>query len=369
MRTTSLSTSATIAPIEHAGGLCDEEGSAPGGSARAQRGTGDISAFSVVAVSLKKNQRPASNHKAGRANGTVRARRLSSGAVRVSSSNGAAMALSAPPEFTSPLGRPVPRTEDRPLLTGQGRYVADLGLTGAAQVVFVNSPIAHARIASVDVSAARAAPGVLAVVTAADLGLEPTPPMPVHDQRMVRPWLADGVVRYVGEPVVALVATEQALAVDAAELVEVDYDPLEAVVALREAATDQVLLFPEAGTNTCARLEGTEDPTLFDDCEVVVELSMAHPRLAACPVEPRCAAAAWSDDGRGGRLTCWAATQAPHRLRANLAGALGIDPAEVRRRNLIPPDGFPSTTPTGPVYDPGDYQALLHSVMEAGGYG
>src|SRR6266568_9332293 len=110
--------------------------------------------------------------------GTVRARRLSSGAVRVSSSNGAPVALSAPQEFTSPLGRPVPRIEDRPLLTGQGRYVADLGLTGAAEVVFVNSPIAHARIASVDVSAARAASGVLAVVTAADLGLEPMPPMP-----------------------------------------------------------------------------------------------------------------------------------------------------------------------------------------------
>src|SRR6266487_2287306 len=120
--------------------------------------------------------------------------------VRMSSSNGASMALSAPPEFASPLGRPVPRTEDGPLVTGQGRYVADLKLEGAAQVVFVNSPIAHARIASVDVTAARAAPGVLAVVTAGDLGLEPARPLPMHDQRMVRPWLADGVVRYVGEP-------------------------------------------------------------------------------------------------------------------------------------------------------------------------
>jgi CO/xanthine dehydrogenase Mo-binding subunit len=429
------------------------------------------------------------------------------------------MALSAPPEFASPLGRPVPRTEDGPLVTGQGRYVADLKLEGAAQVVFVNSPIAHARIASVDVTAARAAPGVLAVVTAGDLGLEPARPLPMHDQRMVRPWLADGVVRYVGEPVVALVADEQARAVDAAELVEIDYDPLEAVVSPREAATDQVLLFPEAGTNTCMRLEASEDPGLFDDCEVVVELSMAHPRLAACPIEPRCAAAAWGDDGR---LTFWASTQAPHRLRANLAGALGLepervrvvvgevggafgakngssreevligwlarqlgrplrwietrsdsmvgmhhgrgllqdvrlggrrdgmllayrvrvvqdagayplfagplvmrarvlasgvyaigrvecsgravltnatptgpvrgagrpeanivieraverfateigmDPAEVRRRNLVPRDAFPWTTPTGAVYDSGDYQALLDSVIEAGSYG
>lgn len=428
------------------------------------------------------------------------------------------MALSASQEFSSPLGRPVPRTEDRPLVTGQGRYVADLQLQGSAEVVFVNSPIAHARVASVDVAAARAAPGVLAVVAAADLGLEPMAPMPMHDQRMKRPWLADGVVRYVGEPVVALVAEQQAQAVDAAELVEIDYDPLEAVISPREAVSDRVLLFPEAGTNTCMRMEAGEDPALFDGCEVVVALSMTHPRLAACPIEPRCAAAAWGADGR---LTFWASTQAPHRLRANLAGALGLepgqvrvivgevggafgakngssreevlvgwlarqlgrplrwvetrsdsmvgmhhgrglvqdvrlggrqdgtllayrvrvlqdagayplfagplvarakvlasgvyaigrvecsgravltnatptgpvrgagrpeanivieravdrfaaeigmDPAEVRRRNLVPADAFPWTSPTGTVYDSGDYQALLDSVMEAGGY-
>src|SRR6266487_2010675 len=352
--------------------------------------------------------------------------------VRMSSSNGASMALSAPPEFASPLGRPVPRTEDGPLVTGQGRYVADLKLEGAAQVVFVNSPIAHARIASVDVTAARAAPGVLAVVTAGDLGLEPARPLPMHDQRMVRPWLADGVVRYVGEPVVALVADEQARAVDAAELVEIDYDPLEAVVSPREAATDQVLLFPEAGTNTCMRLEASEDPGLFDDCEVVVELSMAHPRLAACPIEPRCAAAAWGEDGRlGGRrdgmllayrmrvvqdagayplfagplvmrarvlasgvyaigrvecsgravltnATPTGPVRGAGRPEANIvieraverfATEIGMDPAEVRRRNLVPRDAFPWTTPTGAVYDSGDYQALLDSVIEAGSYG
>ncbi len=240
------------------------------------------------------------------------------------------MALSASQEFTSPLGRPVPRTEDRLLVTGRGRYVADLALEGAAHVVFVNSPIAHARITSVEVGAARAAPGVRAVVAADDLGLEPLAPLPMHDQRMVRPWLADGVVRYVGEPVVALVADEQAQAVDAAELVEIDYDPLEAVVSPRDAATDRVLLFPETGTNTCARLEVDEDPALFDGCEVVVDLSMTHPRLAACPIEPRCAAAAWSADGRGGRLTFWASTQAPHRLRSLLAATLGLEPDRVR---------------------------------------
>jgi carbon-monoxide dehydrogenase large subunit len=240
------------------------------------------------------------------------------------------MASSAFQRFTSPLGRPVPRIEDRRLVTGLGRYVADLQLEDAAQVVFVNSPVAHARVTSIDVTAARAAPGVVAVVTAADLGLEPLPPMPVHDRRMSRPWLAGGVVRYVGEPVVAMVALEQAQAVDAAELVEIDYDPLDAVVSPREAARDETLLFPEAGTNTCMRLEGGSDPRLFDGCEVVVALSMAHPRLLAAPIEPRCAAASWSGDGEDGRLTFWASTQTPHRLRDALSGALGLEQRQVR---------------------------------------
>jgi carbon-monoxide dehydrogenase large subunit len=237
------------------------------------------------------------------------------------------MAVTASREFSSPLGRPVPRFEDRPLVTGRGRYVADLALEGAAAVVFVNSPAAHARIASIDLEAARAAPGVVAVIGAAELGLPPAPPLPMHDQRMVRPWLADGVVRYAGEPVVALVAERQAQAVDAAELVEIDYQPLEAVVSPREAAADRVLLFPEAGSNVCMRMDGEHDPALFDGCEMVVELSMTHPRLSAAPIEPRCAAAAWGGDGR---LTFWASTQAPHRLRGNLAGALGLEPERVR---------------------------------------
>jgi len=237
------------------------------------------------------------------------------------------MAVTASREFSSPLGRPVPRFEDRSLVTGRGRYVADLALEGAAAVVFVNSPLAHARIASIELDAARAAPGVVAVLGAAELGLPPAPPLPMHDQRMVRPWLADGVVRYAGEPVVALVAERQAQAVDAAELVEIDYQPLEAVVSPREAAADRVLLFPDAGTNVCMRMEGEHDPALFDGCEVVVELSMTHPRLAAAPIEPRCAAAAWGADGR---LTFWASTQAPHRLRGNLARALGLEPERVR---------------------------------------
>ncbi len=238
------------------------------------------------------------------------------------------MTLSASQQFDSPLGKPIPRTEDRRLVTGQGRYVADLALEGAAQVVFIDSPIAHARIGGIDATQARAAPGVLAVVTAAELGLEAMAPvMALHDQRMVRPWLAEGVVRYVGEPVAAVVATEQAQAVDAAELVDIDFEPLDVVVDPRAAARDEVLLFPEAGTNTCMELPSPASPDLFDGCEVVVSMSMTHQRMAACPIEPRCAAADWSGEGR---LTFWASTQAPHRLRNQLAATLGLEPGQVR---------------------------------------
>jgi carbon-monoxide dehydrogenase large subunit len=238
------------------------------------------------------------------------------------------MTLDASQQFDSPLGKPVPRTEDRRLVTGQGHYVADLPLEGAARVVFINSPIAHARVLAIDSTQAKAAPGVLAVVAAADLGLEPMPPlMPMHERRMVRPWLAGGVVRHVGEPVVAVVASEQAQAVDAAELVEIDYDPLEVAVDPRAAARDEVLLFPEVGSNTCMELPSPASPDLFDGCEVVVGVSMTHQRMAACPIEPRCAAAAWGEDGR---LTFWASTQAPHRLRDQLASALGLEPGRVR---------------------------------------
>src|SRR5881409_171402 len=123
-------------------------------------------------------------------------------------------------EAVGMIGRPVRRVEDERLLVGAGRYVADLDLEGAAHVTWVRSSEAHARLVAVDTAAAAAAPGVLAVVTAADLDLAPIPPpLPVLDQRMRRPWLADGVVRFVGEPVAAIVSETREQGVDAAELV------------------------------------------------------------------------------------------------------------------------------------------------------
>ncbi|HYY78406.1 MAG TPA: xanthine dehydrogenase family protein molybdopterin-binding subunit, partial [Actinomycetes bacterium] len=228
------------------------------------------------------------------------------------------------------LGRPLRRLEDERLLVGAGRYVADLDLGGAAHVTYARSSEAHARVA-VDTGAAAAAPGVLAVVTAADLDLAPIPPaMPAFNQAMVRPWLADRVVRFVGEPLAAVVSETREQGVDAAELVAVDYDWLEPVAGVETADEGTVLLFPEAGSNVAFRAEEPRpDPALFDGCEVVVRQRQVVQRLAPCPLEGRAAAAAWGEDGR---LTFWVSTQAPHRVRDALARALGVPPARVRVR-------------------------------------
>jgi carbon-monoxide dehydrogenase large subunit len=146
---------------------------------------------------------------------------------------------------------------------------------------------------------------------------------------MTRPLLADGVVRYVGEPVAAVLAESAAQAADAATAVEVDYAPLPAVVDLTAAASDQTILFPHVGTNTCFELppEAPDDPELFAGCDVRVRLQMFHQRMAACPMEPRADLAAW--DERTG-LTYWASTAEPHGMRARLATVLGIDETLVR---------------------------------------
>ena len=150
---------------------------------------------------------------------------------------------------------------------------------------------------------------------------------------MGRPWLADGVVRFVGEPIAAIVSETPSQGADAAELVIVDYEPLEVLVDPEQALASDVLLFPDAGTNVAVAMqlkaEGTTD--LFDGCDVVVRQRVVNQRVAPCPMEVRAAAAAWVD----GRLVQWASTQAPHSVRQNLAEVYGLDEADVR---VIAPD-------------------------------
>jgi carbon-monoxide dehydrogenase large subunit len=238
------------------------------------------------------------------------------------------------------LGTRVLRTEDPRFLTTGGVYTEDLvddRLTGACHVFFVRSPIAHARIGAIDVTEAAAAPGVIAIFTAADLDDLPDigPMMPgLVNDRMRRSLLATDVVRFVGDAVAAVVTQEPYQGEDAVELVGVDYDPLPAVVGLADAASDEVVLFEEAGTNVAATFgdPAALDEHLFDDCEAVARHTIMNQRVAPAPMETRAAAAVWGEDGR---LTAWIPNQGAQGTRDSLAGLLGIDVAQVR---VITPD-------------------------------
>jgi len=236
------------------------------------------------------------------------------------------------------LGTRVLRTEDPRFLTTGGVYtedVVDERLTGAYHVFFVRSPVAHARIARVDVSAALTAPGVVAAFTGADVAdLPAVKPGAMFNQQMTRPVLATDKVRYVGEPV-AVVVTEQAYqGEDAVELVDVDYDPLPAVVDYADAAAGKVLLYEEAGTNVAANFGDATalDEHLFDECEVVTTRTILNQRVAPAPMETRAAAATWGEDGR---VTAWIPNQGAQGTQGGLARLLGLKPEQV---HIITPD-------------------------------
>jgi carbon-monoxide dehydrogenase large subunit len=159
------------------------------------------------------------------------------------------------------------------------------------------------------------------------------PPLPGLNMAMTRPLIAGEVARFVGEIAAVVVARTRAAATDAAELVMVDYDPLPVVATTAEAAKDEVLLFPEAGTNVAGRSGKPEhDDTLFDDCDVVVSGTLVSPRMAPCPLEPRSVVAAMEADGV---LTVWTPTQAPHQDAFLISLMLGLGPPQVR---VISPD-------------------------------
>ena len=236
------------------------------------------------------------------------------------------------------LGTRVLRTEDPKFLTTGGVYTEDVvddRLEGAYHVFFVRSPVAHARVTSVDVGAALEAPGVVAVVTGADLAELPAiPPTaaglinPAMEQRL----LATDKVRYVGEAVAAVVTEHPYQGEDAVELVQVEYDPLAAVLGFDP--DDSSLLFEAAGTNVGGYWGDPSQlkPDLFDGCEVVVSQIIVNQRVAPAPMETRAAAAVWGDDGR---LTAWIPNQGAQGTKADMAARLGVDASQIR---VITPD-------------------------------
>jgi carbon-monoxide dehydrogenase large subunit len=238
------------------------------------------------------------------------------------------------------------RTEDPRLLTVGGVYVDDVRtpeLNGAARLTFVRSPFAHARITGIDTSEAAREPGVIAVLTAGDMDDLPPPPpggdgegggeggpMPLGGV-WGEPLLAVDTVRFVGEPVAVVITDGRYAGEDAADLVSVDYDPLPAVVGPAAALTDEVLLFPDAGTNVAITHEAPADDAPFGACEVVVEADIVNQRVACLPMEGRATAATFEN----GKLTVWHSSQNAQLCRLILAGGLGMAPDQIR---VVVPD-------------------------------
>ncbi|HSC91472.1 MAG TPA: xanthine dehydrogenase family protein molybdopterin-binding subunit [Gaiellaceae bacterium] len=235
------------------------------------------------------------------------------------------------------VGRPVRRREDVRFLTGAARYLDDLEPEGALHVAFARSLAAHARIGGLDLGAALAVPGVAAILTGDDLAdVGPLPAIGVEGAWLApaaHPVLARGKVRYAGEAVALVAAESRAAAEDAAELVQVDYDPLEPVVGARtgggvpvhDDVPDDVLL-------RWARRAGDPDAA-FASAPHVVRRSYRIPRLAAAPMEPRGAIAEY--DPTTDLLTVWLSAQDPHRPLAQLAPTLGRPPESIR---VVVPD-------------------------------
>lgn len=224
------------------------------------------------------------------------------------------------------------RREDRRFVTGHGRYVADLAPPDTVHLAFVRSPEAHALVTGIDREAAVAMPGVLGVYTAEDLGLGDIPGdgITVAAPGFPRPHLAGERVRYVGEAVAVVAASSPTAAADAADLVWVDYEPMEAAAGPGQALEDRVLLHPGAGTNVVERWELGHASAATHPVEIEIEVH--NQRLAPTSIEPLVVLARPEGEGR---LTVYISHQRPHGFHQSLARLLPIDPARLR---VVVPD-------------------------------
>ena len=236
-------------------------------------------------------------------------------------------------------GTSIKRREDPDLITGRGKYTDDLTLPNMAHATIVRSPHAHARVGAIDTSKARALPGVLAAYTAADVEASGTPgQIPtvwLHPgiKTPAHPILASEIVRYVGDGVAVVVAEDRYTARDAADLVEVEYESLPAVVNPEKATAGEApQLFDEAPNNISFEWElGDREKTeqAFSSAAHNVSLRLLNNRMLPHAIEPRCALASWDD--LKGELTVWMTSQNPHvhRLLMSLA-SLGLPEHKIR---------------------------------------
>jgi carbon-monoxide dehydrogenase large subunit len=249
------------------------------------------------------------------------------------------------PTTARSIGESVIRIEDATLLAGQGRYVADVDLPGMVSLAVVRSDLAHAAVQSVDLTAARTAPGVIDAFAAADVApyMKPIPsrdPLPPSLAPLVEHPLAIDRVRYVGQPVAVVVATSRHLAEDAAATVIIDYDPLPSVASVEAAlAPDAPSLFPGV-SNVAHTLEKSAGDVAAakQAAAVVVEGRFNLHRHTAMPLEARGLVASF--DSATGTLSVWGATKVPHHNRRELARMLDIPVERIHYRATDVGGGF-----------------------------
>jgi carbon-monoxide dehydrogenase large subunit len=245
----------------------------------------------------------------------------------------------------------MPRREDERLITGRGRYAGDIQLEGLAHIAIARSPHAHARVTSVNTDAARSMPGVVRVLTAGDL-----PPtargiknwLPPEMEHLARPVLVDGNANYVGDAVAAVIAEHAYQAHDAVAAIEIDYEPLPAVVGGAAAiATDAPRVHENTESNVARSAEyafGDIDAA-FRDAPVTVKETFTTGRVCGAAMEPRVATATWHQGE--GELTMWTSTQSTFSVRDTVADALGLDKEKV---TVLAHDVGGGFGPKGTVY-------------------
>jgi carbon-monoxide dehydrogenase large subunit len=232
------------------------------------------------------------------------------------------------------VGQALRRKEDPRLITGRGRYMDDISLPGTLWAALVRSPEAHARIVSIDASAARERPGISAVFTGEDMA-DLAGPLPMAwvppgvEVNNPEHWpLARGSVKHVGDPVAVVLGEDRYAVVDAAEDVVVEYDPMPVVTDPEAALEGEPFVHEQLGTNQVHEwsLAGGDLEAGFADADVIVERRVVNHRTAGAPIEPRGVLA----DYRAGSLTLWSSTQVPHFVRLFLALLLGMSEERVR---------------------------------------
>ena len=244
------------------------------------------------------------------------------------------------PLSTRFVGKRIARQEDARFLSGHGRYVDDILMPNTLHVAFARSDVPCGDIVSIDIAAAASMAGVTAVLLASDLNhlaqdwLVDDERALAHERRFRI--LADGDVRFVGEPIAMVVAESRYLAEDAVDAIEIDIDAWPGVFDVERALDAEApVVHPEDGSNLQGTIPAAEQPeldALMASAPVVLTETFRQHRHATVPMEPRGILASWDPSGQ---LTVWISTQGPHGVRSFFAGALGIDDSQVR---VIMPD-------------------------------